>query len=38
MNASVHIMEDDIAHSIAILDTLAPTVVQGFGFDGTTQH
>lgn len=38
MNASVHIMEDDIAHSIAILDTLATTVVQGFGFDGITQH
>lgn len=38
MNASVHIiiMEDDITHSIAILDTLATILVQGF--DGITQH
>ena len=37
MNASVHILGDDIAHSIAILDTLA-TILAFDDVDGITQH
>ena len=37
MNASVHVMEDDIAHSIAILDTRATTLAFD-DVDCITQH